>query len=42
MDKVKRKNRQMARRDAEITQKIIQTRVKSDLEVKKVAEIKRL
>ena len=32
----------MARRDAEITQKIIQTRVKSDLEVKKVAEIKRL
>ena len=32
----------MARKDAENSQKVIQARVKSDLEVKKVAEIKRL
>ena len=42
MDKVKRKNRQMARKDAENSQKLIQARIKSDLEVRKVAEIKRL
>ena len=41
-DKVKRKNRRMAQKDNEMTQKIIQARIKSDLEVKKISEIKRL
>ena len=41
-DKVRRKNRRMAQKDNEMTQKIIQARIKSDLEVKKISEIKRL
>ena len=41
-DKVKRKNRRMAQKDNEMTQKIIQARIKSDLEVKKISEIRRL
>ena len=41
-DKVKRKNRRIAQKDNEMTQKIIQARIKSDLEVKKISEIKRL
>lgn len=32
----------MAQKDNEMTQKIIQARIKSDLEVKKISEIKRL
>ena len=41
-DKVRRKNRRIAQKDNEMTQKIIQARIKSDLEVKKISEIKRL
>ena len=41
-DRVRRKNRRMAQKDNEMTQKIIQARIKSDLEVKKISEIKRL
>lgn len=39
---MKRKNRRIAQKDNEMTQKIIQARIKSDLEVKKISEIKRL
>ena len=41
-DKVRRKNRRMVQKDNEMTQKIIQARIKSDLEVRKISEIKRL
>ena len=41
-DKVRRKNRRIAQKDNEMTQKIIQARIKSDLEVRKISEIKRL
>ena len=39
---MKRKNRRIAQKDNEMTQKVIQARIKSDLEVKKISEIKRL
>ena len=41
-DRVRRKNRRMAQKDNEMTQKIIQARIKSDLEVRKISEIRRL